>query len=317
MKLPSGVGSGARGAAMHGFSISEAAFTGFRIVRERPRAVVFWALIQFAVSLIGGATLVAIAGPDLMRLRALGAAAGVKDGGDALALLGRLAPAYGLMFLFVLAFSPLLYAAMNRAVMKPADDRFGYFRLGADEVRQFLLMLLTFAVVLGGYLAVILVALVVTTIVALAAKPAAGLAAVLIGLAAAGAAIFLAVRLSLASAQTFATGKVNLFGSWALTRGRFWPILGTYVLTGAFAGVVYVLWFVLSFALVAVIGGMGALAVNLQPDLSSLAAFLSPAALARTVLGAIVTALLWPVLGAPPAVIYQRLGPPPAAGATA
>ena len=40
---------------MQGFSISEAAFTGFRIVRERPRAVVFWALIQLAVSVVGGA----------------------------------------------------------------------------------------------------------------------------------------------------------------------------------------------------------------------------------------------------------------------
>jgi hypothetical protein len=302
---------------MHGFSISEAAFTGFRIVRERPRAVVVWALIQLAVSLIGGAALVAMAGPDLMRLRALSAAAGAPDGREALALLGRLAPAYGLVFLYLLAFSPLLYAAMNRAVMRPAADRFGYFRLGADELRQFLLMLLTFAVVLAGYVVVILVAFVVATIVALAAKPAAGLAVVLIGLIAAGAAVFVAVRLSLASAQTFATGKVTLFGSWALTRGRFWPILGTYVLAWAFAGVVYVLWFVLSFALVAVIGGTGAPAANLQPDLGSLAAFLSPAALARTVLGAVVTALLWPVLGAPPAVIYRRLTSPGPVGRAA
>lgn len=302
---------------MDSVSISEAAFTGFRIVRERPRAVVVWAVIQLAVSLVLGGAAIAVAGPDLMRLRELGPTATARDSGEVLALLGRLAPIYGLIVVFFLVFSPMLNAAMNRAVMRPADDRFGYFRLGADELRQFALMLLIFAVSVGLYLAAILIAVAIGAVVALAAKPVVGLAVALCVLAGVGAAIFLAVRLSLASAQTFATGKVNLFGSWALTRGRFWPILGTYVLAGAFAAVVYVLWFVLSFAIVAAIGGVGALAANMQPDLNSLAAFLTPAALVKTVLGAIVTALLWPVLGAPPAAIYRRLTAPPAAGAAA
>lgn len=302
---------------MDSFSISDAAFTGFRIVRERPRAVVAWAVIQLAVSLVLGGAAIAVAGPDLMRLRALGPMATARDSGEALALLGRLAPIYGLIVVFVLMFSPVLNAAMNRAVMRPADDRFGYFRLGADELRQFALMMLIFAIGVGVYLAAILIAAAIGAVFALASKPAAGLAVVLCVVAGAGGAIFLAVRLSLASAQTFATGKVNLFGSWALTRGRFWPILGCYVLAGAFAAVVYVLWFVLSFAIVAVIGGVGGLAASMQPDMSSLSAFLTPTALANTVLGAIVTALLWPVLGAPPAVIYQRLTLGSAAGAAA
>ena len=302
---------------MDSFSISDAAFTGFRIVRQRPRAVVAWAVIQLAVSLVLGGAAIALAGPDLMRLRDLGPTATARESGEVLALLGRLAPIYGLIVVFFLVFSPVLNAAMNRAVMRPADDRFGYFRLGADELRQFALMLLIFAVGVGIYLAAILIAVAIGAVVALAAKPAAGLAVVLCVLAGVGAAIFLAVRLSLASAQTFATGKVTLFGSWALTRGRFWPILGTYVLADAFAAVVYVLWFVLSFAIVAAIGGVGALAATMQPDLGSLTAFLTPAALAKTVLGAIVTALLWPVLGAPPAVIYLRLAAPTAGAAGA
>lgn len=302
---------------MAGFSISETAFTGFRIVRERPRAVVAWALIQLAVSLIGGGALVALAGPDLVRLRDLGATAGARQGGEVLALALRLAPVYGVMLLFFLVFNALLQAAMNRAVMRPADERFGYFRLGADEARQFALMLLLFGVALIAYIASILVAVGIGAVVALAAKAAAPLAIVLCGLAGATAAIFVATRLSLASAQTFATGKVTLFGSWALTRGRFWPMLGTYVLAAALAAVVYVVWFVLSFAVVAIVGGAGGLAASLAPDISSLAAFLTPAALARTVLGAIVTALVWPVLGAPPAVIYQWLSAKAPAGASA
>ena len=316
MKPDAGI-SGVRGGALDRFSISEAAFTGFRIVRERPRAVVTWAVMQLILSLVLGGVAIAVAGPDLMRLRELGAGAAGQDSGAALALLPRLAPVYGLMLVFALLFSALLYAAMNRAVMRPGDDRCGYFRLGADELRQFALMLLIFAVSLGVYLVAVVIAVAIGTVVALAAKPALGLAVALCALAAAAAAIFLAVRLSLASAQTFATGKVSLFGSWALTRGRFWPILGTYVLTGAFAAVVYLLWFVLTFAIVAAIGGVGAVAATMHPNLSSLAAFLTPAALAQTGLGAIVTALLWPVLGAPPAAIYQWLAARPAVGGAA
>ena len=139
---------------MTGFSITEAAFTGFRIARERPRAVATWAVIQFALSLVAGGAMVAMVGPDLMRLSALGAAAAQMTNAELLALLGRLAPVYGLMAIVVLVFNPLQYAAMNRAVMRPAEDRFGYFRLGADEARQFGLMLLKAVVFLGGYMAV-------------------------------------------------------------------------------------------------------------------------------------------------------------------
>jgi len=272
--------------------------------------VATWVVIQLVVSLVLGGAIIAVAGPDLMRLRALGAAGTGGGSAAAVVLFQRLAPLYGLVLVYVFGFSPLLYAAMNRAVMRPADDRFGYFRLGADEARQFVLIALIFALAVGVYLAVVLFAAAIGTVVSLVARPALAPAVLLGALAGAGAAIFLAVRLSLASAQTFAAGRVTLLGSWALTRGRFWPILGTYVLAGAFAAVVYVLWFVLSFAIVAAIGGLGAVSAAMAPNLTSLAAFFTPAAVVQSVLSAIVTALLWPVLGAPPAAIYQRLAGP-------
>jgi len=155
-------------------------------------------------------------------------------------------------------------------------------------------------------------------IVALVAKAAAALVAVLATLGAICAAIFVLVRLSLASAQTFATGKVNLFGSWALTRGRFWPIFGTYVLAFAFACVVLVLGFVVSFAAAALVGGGDAITKMMRPDLTSLTALFSPAMLVRTAVNAVIAAMVLPVLLTPPAAIYLRLttGPAPAAGAT-
>lgn len=299
---------------MSGFSITEAAFIGFRIVRQRPRAVIVWSAVQLALSLAGGAAVVASVGPELMQMRALVRAPIRVNSAELAALIGRLAPFYGVALILVLVFSPLLYGAMNRAVMRPAEDRFGYFRLGADELRQSGLLLLQILVLVGAYFAVAFIALAVAVVVAMAAKPAVAAALVLVGVAAVCGALFVAVRLSLASAVTFATGRVNLFGSWSLTRGRFWPILGSYVLAGAFAALVYLLWLVLTFAIVAAIGGMAAVGSISQPNLGSLAAFFAPAALAQNVLGAAVTALLWPVLLAPPAAIYMQLAAPTGRG---
>lgn len=304
------------GGLMETFSISDAAFTGFRIARERPRAVALWAGIQLVTSLVLGGTLVVVAGPSLVRLQDMGAAA-TMNAAELTTVLRQLAPVYGLLLIYGLVFNALLYGAMNRAVIRPADDRFGYFRLGADELRQLALLLLIFAVVIGLYVAAILIAVMLAVIVALVAKAAAALVAVLATLAAIGAVIFVLVRLSLASAQTFATGKVNLFGSWALTRGRFWSIFGAYILAFALACVVLVLGFVVSFAAAAVVGGGDAITRMMRPDVTSLTTLFSPAMLARTVVNAVIAAMVLPVLLTPPAAIYLRLtaGPAPKPGA--
>ena len=205
-----------------------------------------WAGIQLIASLALGGSIVVMAGPAFMRLMDLRAVAALGLGAVA-AMFQRLAPTYGLLLVYGLALNALLYAAMNRAVLRPADDRFGYFRLGADELRQFGLLLLSLVVFTGVYFVAILVAVALAVIVSLVLKPVAFLVAVLATLGTVCAAVFVLVRLSLASALTFATRRVNLFGSWALTRGRFWTLFGVYVLALAFVCVVLALGFVVSF----------------------------------------------------------------------
>nr|MDQ2861440.1 hypothetical protein [Pseudomonadota bacterium] len=267
---------------METFSISDAAFTGFRIVRERPKAVAVWAAIQLVASLVLGGMVVAIAGPEIRRVTDISAVMNASPS-ETMVLVQQMAPIYALFFTYTLVFDAVIYAAMNRAVMSPADDRFGYFRLGADELRQFALLLLSFVLFMGVYFVAALVAVALAVIASLVLKSVAALVAVLAIVAAICAAIFILVRLSLASAQTFATRRVILFGSWALTRGRFWPIFGTYVLAFAFACVVLVLGFVVSFALAAIVGGGEAMAKMVRPDFSALATMFSPALLARMV----------------------------------
>ncbi len=55
------------------FPVTDVAFTGFRVVRERPRAVAVWVLLQLALSLSLGALAVEMAGPRLASIEALGA----------------------------------------------------------------------------------------------------------------------------------------------------------------------------------------------------------------------------------------------------
>jgi hypothetical protein len=294
------------GGLMETFSISDAAFTGFRIARERPRAVAVWAGIQLIASLALGGTMVVMAGPAFRRLTDLRAVAAM-DPSQLTALFQELAPTYAVVLVYLLVFNSVLYGVMNRTVFRPADDRFGYFRLGVDELRQFALLLLTFLVVMVVDIAAAVTAGLAAVIVALMFRPAAGLIVALTVLAGVCAVVFVLVRLSLASAQTFATGRVNLFGSWALTRGRFWSILGTYVLALALGCVVLLLGLVVSLTLGAILGRVGAVTGSTLPAPASLAALVSPARLVGAVVGAVMTALTWPVFLTPPAAIYLRL----------
>jgi hypothetical protein len=93
-----------------------------------------------------------------------------------------------------------------------------------------------------------------------------------------------------------------------MTRGRFWPLLGTYLIAFALSVVVIVLTIAIADAAVAVAGGgMAALASTVQSDMSSVAVVLKPARLANITVFAIGQALIWPVTVAPAAAIYRAL----------
>ena len=197
---------------------------------------------------------------------------------------------------------PIIFAAMNRAVQRPADDRFGYLRLGADELAQMGLMLILVAIAIAAYLT----AIVVAVLMAMAVGTAVAVAALVVGLV--GAFAFLGVRLSLASALTFATGKIRLADAWALTSGRFWPILSAYALTLALAALVWFLGLAVITAMVAVAGGgAGALTVMVRPDFGSMGALFSPPRLVYLASQAALSGLLWPLMFAPPMTIYRSL----------
>ena len=310
---------------MASFSASDAALTGFRIVRERPKAVLIWSAIQFAITLTFSVGMVWFAGPALTKLNAVNAEQ-TPDPAKTMAILQQLSPLLLCVFVFLLIFYPVLYATMSRVVLRPSEEGFAYIRLGADELRQLGLLLLIFALGIVAYIVLILALVAIVTPFSLAiTRGSAGggsggavlavLFAILLGLAVIGAWIYVWVRLSLASPLTFATQRISLFGSWRLTKGLFWPMLGAYLVALILALVVWMLTVVITLAATAITGGgLGGLAGVFNPDMSSLSAYLTPARIVSFVISALSSALVWPVLLTPAAAIYRSL--PGAVGET-
>lgn len=289
------------------FSASDAAFSGFRAGREHARAMLVWIVVFGLASIALTLWMIPAMGATLMEMQAVGQQTR-PDPAAVQALMAKLTPMVGPILLYALVLSAVQTTAANRLVLRPADSGFGFLRLGAAEFRQFVVtvaMMVILNIATFGLL-------IVVTVAATAAAAISPILGAFVGavafIAAASAIAILLVRLSLAGAQTFATGRINLFGSWSLTRGKFWPMLGAYLLSFVMVVIVWVaLQAIVMLAVVLFGGGFAAVGAMYQPDMSSLTAFLTPATIVRWGAALVAAPFLQLIVLCPAPDIYRSL----------
>lgn len=285
------------------FNATESAFEGFRLARRAPLAILAWAgayVVFFAVFFaVAGGSLVNII--NLAQQIEQSAEPSMED----LAVVFR---AYGSMMVLALPlsilFSAVLTAAVARSVIRPEDKRFGYLRLGRDELRilgaTLIVALLMFGVVMVG-------TTVVSALIGLAAAMSAPfliLPAVLAGLALAAACVWLAVRLCLVAPMTFAEQKIAIKESWAMTKGRFWPLLGMAVLAGVMSMLVGLLGSIVIAPMNLIFGGLDSMAGAGTTNVIALLGQFWPALLVWCVVNALLSAAQAAIVYAPFSAAY-------------
>jgi hypothetical protein len=301
------------------FSATEAGLEGFRITRENPRAFARWVFFSFAVSVLGAVVTVAMPAEVRSALDTLRA-----DETPDFAKLSQALIAVVPLLVMGLAIQCMMAAAVYRIILRHDDARFGYLRLGIDELRLMALTLIYVLLVMGALVGLTIAVALVVALASVGGQTLEVFVAAAAELFVLGLLVFCAVRLSLAPVATFAERRLVIFESWQLTRGYFWRLLGAYVLALACMVVVALLTLVIFTAIAGVVvlasgGQLADLQVIFAPDETSLMAYLNPGMIAYTVVGSVITALYYAVIAAPGAVAYQELHgpvppPPPKAG---
>lgn len=283
------------------FSAVESALAGFNLARKRPMLILAWTGLYVAAFAVLAVIAFLVAGPSLMSL----ADAAEQDDPEALlAGMGGLWILLAVFVPFVLLMSAMFIGAVYRAVLRPEEKKLAYVTLGGDEWRILAVTIVytILAMAVGG--GVIGVIAVVGSAVGDALG---GLLVFLLVLAALVFGAWVSVRLSLVVVQTFAERRINLFGSWKLTAGRFWPMFGMWALTVIFAIILVIAISVLSYIPLLVGGGLAGLAQASQPDPSTMTVGIVIGLFLYAVIQMVGSILQSVVMYAPAAAAYQQL----------
>lgn len=186
---------------------------GFRLIREHPGAMLIWTIIQLAVAIATSFATMAIlqAGVDA-----------TLSGESVQSVQLNAALQSMLVGLVGLAISTIVYAAVQRAILRPDEGGPGWLRLGMDEVRLFLLLLLCLLIFLVSAL---VVGLFLGAVLAGAGVATATLVTyVVVGIAGA----FFGTRVSLIFPLTLKRSAFAVGDGTSLSRGHFWTLFGAY-----------------------------------------------------------------------------------------
>ena len=295
------------------FSASDAAFEGFRLVRRKPVALIAWALLYAVLSL---ASVFAMSNAIGLMVEWGERAEALESAEPTQAEVMAVFQGFGEVMLSLAWLLPvslivgaMLMAAVARVVLNPRAGGFGYLRLGMDEVRVFVVSLVLCILLFCGWLAVGLLVGVLAGIAGATGASWMWLVVVLGGLAGVAAIIWLAVRLSLAVPITVAENRFAIFDSFALTKGRFWPLLGMAVIAFVMVLVISLLAMVVTLPL-NLMTGLESWSFGSNADPEVMAAALdvtNPWVIVNALVEAVVYALTVGVMYAPFAAAYRDI----------
>lgn len=290
------------------------AFEGFRILRQRPILFLIWGLFMLLLNVASMYILISLSGGAFDELQAASASAATNP--DALfAVYAKLAPAYAILIPMSIITSAISVTAVMRAVLQPEDSAFGYLRLGGDELRIGLLMIVMFFVWVVIAIAFALIATIVSVVLAtiggLINVPILG--GILAFIAYVGVFVVMAIvgiRLSLNAAQTFDTKKLNLFGTFKLTDGKAGTLFVGYLIGAVLVILVLLLLMIIYFGVAAVIskGDMTAIFQVFGTQMYSIEGITNPLFIVYMVLvSGIGSPVMMAVMYAAPAAAYKTL----------
>ncbi|CAN5257415.1 hypothetical protein BH11PSE2_BH11PSE2_08910 [soil metagenome] len=290
------------------------AVAGFRVAFQKPVAILIWAAFALITALGSGVITVATMGPALAKIQS----ATPGDPQASLAALGQMGIGYAILLPCYLITSAITTVAANRAMLRPQERQFGYLRLGPDEFRVGVVLLVVGLIMgllyivsaivflgLGAFLGVVLAGH--------GEDPTGSVAGMsigmLLGLIPAGLIMaFVASKFSLSSAVTLDTRSINIFGSWSLTRGRTGKVFLTYLLMlGLYVLVGLIAVSLMAGAVAAFGGGAAGMLKMFQPDMSTYKGLFAPITFTYYVLVALVSGLGNAIFNCPPAAIYQAI----------
>lgn len=295
-------------------NIGRAATAGFGVIAGHPAAVLMWGVVFFGLAVVPLALMFGALAPALADLVRSAPDGADPDMRSVMRFQGQLMAINSLAQLGQLAAQVLIVCAIFRAVLTPDDSRWLYLRLGMGELMAGLMMLFVAVLMVFGIFGAVLIAAIVVGGVAAASPDAAVVVGVVAGLALLVAALWFALRLSLATVMGFAQRSFPIVEAWKLTRGK----VGALFLVGL---LVVLLVILLQFVLLAVVGGLVfALAAGApfneamaerffaQP-VAVWAAQLIPWVLGGGLILSLLTAVFTTLMTAPWAMAYRDLAP--------
>ncbi|MDC7683970.1 hypothetical protein PQU92_11835 [Asticcacaulis sp. BYS171W] len=287
------------------------AFAGIEIIKKNPLAVLIWGAVALVVSVVTNVVTIVLAGSALSTLKGYEQSP-PSDPMAVFGAIGDMAPAIILSVIIGLTVAAVIQCAVFRSQLEPEARGFAYLQLGAAEIRQILATILWTLAFFVFYLLFALAVGIVIGLLSLVTKISGILGGLLIFVAGVGAFVaffYVLCRWSLVMVQTYAEGKINIFGSFKLTEGNGWTLLGGYLLLVLATIILMIIVYGVMFGITMGAGGdfMSSIQQMSQPDVTSLSALLTPGFVIQLVVGGLLSGVFYALIHGAAVSAYQTL----------